>query len=359
MNTATPFKIRASILSFPYYPSKDTGRGHDRYAYELIHSLEALGEKLEVHVVEQGFSKGVLGAARKLFGLAGQLLSDRSDVYHAISPTGGAVALLLGKGPLVVTVHDLIPFQVEGFDSSWKARLVRGCTRLCIKKSAALVVPYRITKEKIASSLGGSADRIHVVSYGVDHETYYPRPELKRAEHRILYIGEVSCSKGVDVLIRAFAEVKRSVPDAELVIGGKSSKDQPTLEELARSLSVPDIVFKGFVPEDELANYYATTTVMAFPSRYGFGLSVLEAMACGTPVVAAAALDAPEFAEGTGILVPPDDPPALAARLVAILTDSNLKAELSRIGLAKAEQYSWKNQAEATQAVYDRVAARA
>jgi glycosyltransferase involved in cell wall biosynthesis len=357
MKTATSPAIRASVLCFPYYPSKDTGRGHDRYAYELVQSLEATGDKLELHVVEQGFSKGALGAGRKLFRLAVELLAERSDVYHAISPTGGAVAALLGKRPLVVTVHDLIPFQVEGFDSSWKARLVRACTRLCIGKSAAIIVPYRVTKEKIASSLGGDADRIFVVSYGVDHETYYPRPELTRAEHRILYIGEVSCSKGVDVLIRAFAEVKRSVPRAELVIGGKTSKDQPTLEALARSLAVPDIVFKGFVPEQELATYYATTTVMAFPSRYGFGLSVLEAMACGTPVVAAAALDAPEFAEGTGILVPPDDPAALAARLVSILTDSTLRAELSKIGSAKAAQYSWSNLADGTQEVYARVAA--
>jgi glycosyltransferase involved in cell wall biosynthesis len=350
--------LHASILCFPYYPSKDTGRGHDRYAYELLQHLREDGEELEVSTIEQGFSKGALAAAGKVARLARDLLRDRSDVYHAISPTGGAAAVLLGKRPVVVTIHDLIPFKVEGFDASWKARVVRFCARLCIKRSAALIVPYRVTKNEIVSALGGREERIFVVNYGVDHRTYYPRPELARAQNTVLYIGEVSCSKGVDVLIRAFAEVKQRVPRAELVIGGKSSKDQPMLEELARSLGVADISFKGFVPEEELAKYYCTATVMVFPSRYGFGLSVLEAMACGTPVVAAAALDAPEFAEGTGILVPPDDPPALAARIVSILTDQAVRADFTAKGLEKARQYSWTNLAAGTRQVYERVAGR-
>src|SRR5215469_4686949 len=100
--------LHASILCFPYYPSKDTGRGHDRYAYELLQHLREDGEQLEVSTIEQGFSKGALAAAGKVARLARDLLRDRSDVYHAISPTGGAAAVLLGKRPVVVTIHDLI-----------------------------------------------------------------------------------------------------------------------------------------------------------------------------------------------------------------------------------------------------------
>ncbi|HET9957132.1 MAG TPA: glycosyltransferase family 4 protein, partial [Polyangiaceae bacterium] len=333
MNQHSGSGVTVSVLCFPYYPSRDTGRGHDRYILELVENLQALGDELRVDVVEQGFSKGVLAAGGKVLRLAAELLSKRSDVYHAISPNGGAVAALLGKRPLVVTIHDLIPFRVSGFDSSWKARFVRFCSRVSIEKSAAIVVPYRVTKDEIVNTLGGSAERIFVVNYGVDHATYYPRPELTRSPNRILYIGEVSRSKGVDVTIRAFAEVKRQVPNAELVIGGKSSKDQAMLEELARSLGVQDLVFKGFIPEEELATYYSTAAVMVFPSRYGFGLSTLEAMACGTPVVAAAALDAQEFAEDIDILVPPDDHDALAARITRILTDTAFREELSSKGI--------------------------
>jgi glycosyltransferase involved in cell wall biosynthesis len=354
MSDADMQTIHAGVLCFPYYPSKDTGRGHDRYAYELLQHLRDAG--VDARAIEQGYSKGALAAAGKVVRLARDLLRDRADVYHAVSPTGGAAAVLLGKRPVVVTIHDLIPFKVEGFDASWKARVVRLCARLCIHRSAALIVPYHVTKEEIVAALGGRAERIFVVNYGVDHRTYHPRPELERSEKRVLYIGEVSRSKGVDVLIRAFAEVKQQVPEAELVIGGKSSKDQPLLEELARSLGVADISFKGFVPEEELAKYYCTAGVMVFPSRYGFGLSVLEAMACGTPVVAAAALDAPEFAEGTGILVPPDDPRALAVRIVSILTEPAVRSDFIAKGLEKARHYSWTNLAAKTRDVYARVA---
>jgi glycosyltransferase involved in cell wall biosynthesis len=350
--------MRASILCFPYYPSRDTGRGHDRYIQELVENLRQGEAAPEVDVNEQGFSKGALAAASKVARLVTSLLSTRSDIYHAISPNGAAVAVALGKSPSVVTVHDLIPFRVSGFDSSWKARFVRFCSRVSITRCDAVIVPYRVTKDEIVNTLGGSADRVFVVNYGVDHATYYPRPELKRAKNQILYIGEVSRSKGVDVAITAFAETKRLVPDARLVIGGKHSKDQPMLEELARSLGVQDIEFRGFIPEAELATYYATTSLMIFPSRYGFGLSTLEAMACGTPVVAAAALDAQEFAEDIDILVPPDDAPALAARMTRILTDDAFREELTNQGLEKAARYSWANMARGTLAVYQEVLKR-
>ncbi|HTQ03902.1 MAG TPA: glycosyltransferase family 1 protein [Polyangiaceae bacterium] len=348
--------LSVGVLSYPYYPSKDTGRGHDRYVWELIENLRRTGAV--VRSIEQGFSKGALAAGGKLVRLAADLRSQHADVWHGISPTGAAIAVLLGKRPVVVTVHDLIPFQVSGFDSSAKARLVRAATRLCVKKCAAVIVPYRVTKDELVAKHGADPSRIHVVSYGVDHGTYHPRPELARVDNRILYIGEVSCGKGVDVLIRAFAQVKKRVPGAELLIGGKSSKDQPMLEELARSLGASDITFKGFVPEDELASYYATTTMMVFPSRYGFGLSTLEAMACGTPVVAVAALDTPDFAAGMDILVPPDDPDALAARMLRIFTEPGLRAELVQAGLDKAARYSWENVGRETRKVYETLVAR-
>jgi len=354
MNYAARLKV--ALLCFPYFPSKDTGRGHDRYVYELLTNLRDGARPLELEVIEQGFSKGVSAAFGKLFRLGSDLLRARADVYHAITPMGGAAAILAGKRKVVVTVHDLIPFHVTSYDYSWKYSYVRFCTRLCAERAAAVIVPYRVTKDEIVQSLRGPASRVHVVNYGVDHATYYPRPELERKSRRILYIGEVSRSKGVDVLIRAFQRVKSSVPDAELIIGGKTNKDQPALEALSRELGVKDITFKGFIPEDELATYYATTTLMVFPSRYGFGLSVLEAMACGTPVVAAAALDAPEFVADAGLLVEPDDVDGLAESMRRVLSEPSLQAELGQKGIERARRFSWQNTAAGTRAVYESVA---
>lgn len=351
----TASRLDVALLCFPYFPSKDTGRGHDRYVYELAENLKKLTPPLQVKLIEQGFSKGLSAAFGKLSKLGKDLLTSRADVFHAITPMGGAAALLAGKRNVVVTVHDLIPFHHSSYDYSWKYRYIRFCTRLCARRAAAVIVPYRVTRDEVVKSLKGSPERVHVVNYGVDHATYYPRPELRRAPRRVLYIGEVSRSKGVDVLIRAFHHVKARVPDAELIIGGKTNKDQPALEELARSLGVDGITFKGFIPEDELATYYATTTVMVFPSRYGFGLSVLEAMACGTPVVAAAALDAPEFVADAGLLVDPDDAAGLGDCIRRVLTEPSLQSELGHKGIERARRFSWANMAAGTRAVYERV----
>lgn len=345
-----------SVLTFPYHSSKTTGRGHDRYTAEVVENLLSTGD-LRVNLVDQGFSKGALYAVPKLYGLARDLFRERADVYHAIAPVGGASAALLRKKPLVVTVHDLIPFQVSGFDPAWKNRYVRACTRTCIRLADALIVPLVVTKDELVSKHGADPSKIHVVNYGVDHTRFYPRPELERSTRRILCVGEVSRSKGVDVLIRAFARVKERVKDAELVVAGKSSVDQPALEELARSLGL-SVSFPGFISEAELPIQYATAAIMAFPSRYGFGLSTLEAMACGTPVVAARALDAPEFIADAGLLSEPGEVEGLAENMLRILTEPGVKEHYSAKGIARAQEFSWANTARNTRRVYEHVLGR-
>ncbi len=346
-----------SLLTYPYHPSKHTGRGHDRYVAELVDNITSQRDDVRLRVVDHGFSKNVLAGGLKLPRQLGDLLRERADVYHAISPVGGASAALLGKGPLVVTIHDVIPFNLSGsLDSPLKYRIWRQCIRLCLKRAAAIVVPYHVTKDYLIQELHTDPAKIHVVNYGVDHSVYFQRPELERVKRRVLYVGEVARSKGVEVLIRAFAEVQKRVPDAELLIGGKRAKDQPLLEELARSLGIQNLTFLGFIPESELADHYRKTTVMVFPSHCGFGLSTLEAMACGTPVVGVKALDAPEFFADAGILAEPDNVPELADCLARVLESRELQAELNQKSLARAALFSWARTARETADVYAKVA---
>jgi glycosyltransferase involved in cell wall biosynthesis len=350
-----PFRL--SLLTYPYHPSKHTGRGHDRYVAELIDNLTSQRQDVRLRVVDHGFSKNVLAGGLKLPRQLADMLRERADVYHAISPVGGATAALLGKGPLVVTIHDVIPFNLSGsLDSPLKYRIWRQCIRLCLKRAAAIVVPYHVTKDYLIQELATDPAKIHVVNYGVDHDVYFQRPELPRVERRVLYVGEVARSKGVEVLIRAFAEVQKRVPDAELLIGGKRAKDQPLLEELAHSLNIKNLSFLGFIPESDLADHYRKTTVMVFPSHCGFGLSTLEAMACGTPVVGVKALDAPEFFADAGLLAEPDNVPELADCLARVLESRELQVELNKKSLARAELFSWARTARETADVYAKVA---
>ncbi len=350
--------LRLSLLSYPYHASKHTGRGHDRYVAELVDNTRERAD-VALTVVDAGFAKDTLHGLLKLPKQALSLLHSEADVYHAISPMGGAPAALLGRRPLVVTVHDLIPFNVAGYESGFKHRLSRQCVRICLKLADAIIVPYQVTRDELVSRLHADPAKVHVVNYGVDHSSYFARPGVRRAERTILYVGAVSRSKGVEVLIRAFAKVKTKVPDAKLVIGGKSTVDQPLLESLGQSLGATGLSFEGFIAESALADHYAKATVMVFPSHYGFGLSTLEAMACGTPVVGVRALDAPEFFADAGILAEPDDPEDLAECLVRVLSSSDVQREQSEKSLARAALFSWARTARENVAVCRAVAARA
>jgi len=313
---------------------------------------------MRVGILDPGYSRGVLAAGLKLLESMFRLSRTKADLYHALSPVGGAMAVLMRKAPLAVTVHDMIPFNLCGYDYAWKSRLVRQCIRLSVKRCDAVIVPYSATGAELVSRLGVPADKIYVAHYGVDHEAYFPRPDEKRLGFTVLYAGEVSRSKGVDALLRAFALVKKRVAAAKLIIAGKRSKDQPFLEGMAEDMGLRDVVFPGYIPEDELSRYYSSAAVMVFPSRCGFGLSMLEAMACGTPVIAGAVLDAPEFVGDAGILVNPDDIEAIAESIIRVLTDAGLSAELSAKALEKSKACSWEKTAEETAEIYASVLRR-
>jgi len=350
--------FKLALLSYPYHASKHTGRGHDRYVAELVENTSREREHVAMSVVDGGFAKNTLNGLLRLPGQAVDLLRSRADVYHAISPMGGAPAALLGRRRLVVTIHDLIAFNVAGYESGLKHTLAQQCVRICLKLADAIIVPYQVTKDELVARLHADPTKVHVVNYGVDHHSYFPQPSVPRLPRTILYVGAVSRSKGVEVLISAFARVKARVPDAQLLIGGKSSQDQPALESLVQSLNLSGVKFAGFIAEADLARHYAEATVMVFPSHYGFGLSTLEAMACGTPVVGVRALDAPEFFADAGILAEPDDVESLAESLTRVVSDEALQRDLSQRSVARASLFSWARTARENVDVYERVLGR-
>lgn len=342
------------LVSFPYSSTRHTGRGLDRYTCELAENIVAEAPNARLRLVDQGSSGSVLEAGKKVLGFARNVFSRRADIYHAISPLGGAMLAALGRKPLVTTIHDVIPFNVDStLDSPLKYRYWRQCIRTSISQGAAVIVPYQVTKDEIVNRLDGDPNKVFVVNHGVDHELYFHRPNVARAKNKIVYLGEVSRSKGVDLLLKAFAIVRRRVPDAELVIAGKRNKDQEMLEELTARLGVGGITHMGYIHERELPDYYATASVMVFPSRCGFGLSTLEAMACGTPVVALSVLDAPEFIGDAGILVEPDNEEALATELVRVISEPEVAGRLQGKGLARSREFSWARMARETLAVYE------
>ena len=356
MPTNAPFRL--SLFCYPYRASKDTGRGHDRYVAELVDNTQSETKHVTVSVVDTGFAKNTLHGLSKLPAQALGLMRAKADVFHAITPMGGALAAVMLKQPLVVTIHDLIPFHVVDFDNALKTRAIRQSVRTCVKLARAIIVPYQVTKDELVTRLSANPSKVHVVNYGVDHQNYFVQPSVPRSDKSILFVGSVSRAKGVEVLLQAFALVKAEIPDAKLLIGGKASVEQPLFDDLVRSLGLRDVSFLGFIAEADLPEHYARATVMVFPSLYGFGLSTLEAMACATPVVGVATLDATEFFADAGLLAKPDDVQDLAACLIRVLAEPDLQREMSQKSVTHAASFSWANTAKGNVQVYEQVLGR-
>jgi len=214
---------------------------------------------------------------------------------------------------------------------------------------------FEVISESTARDIerrGIDPERIRVVHCGMDHERYNLDPAVRKFEQpTVLYVGRIKKYKSVDVVVRAMPEVLESVPDARLAIVG-SGDNTAELERLAGKLRLSDrVIFTGFVNDDEKVEWMRRSHVIVNPSpKEGWGLTNIEANACGTPAVATDAdglRDSVRDGE-TGLLFPYGDHHSLARRLVRILTDDSFRRRLSENAVAWAKTFTWDRAAEKT-----------
>ncbi len=209
---------------------------------------------------------------------------------------------------------------------------------------------------------GVAAARIEVIYPGVDARWYCPDTTTPRAERpTFLYVGRLKRYKGVEIALRALWAARRTRPDLSLEIAGQGD-DRLRLETMSRALGLGDAVrFLGFVREDEKRRLLRRAWAVVFPSpKEGWGISNVEAAACGTPALAS---DSPGLRESvrhgqTGYLVPHGDAGALAERMLALAADPALVARLGRAARTFAEGLSWEAAARATETQLQRVIAQ-
>ena len=199
---------------------------------------------------------------------------------------------------------------------------------------------------------GVRPERVRVIHPGVDSVRFTPDPGARAAAPAFLYVGRLKRYKGVDTALQALAVARRTRPDLRLDIAG-SGDHRPAQEGLARSLGLADsVTFHGFVTEAEKIQLLRAAWANVFPSpKEGWGITVVEAGACGTPSLAS---DSPGLRDSvrdgeTGFLVPHGDAEALAARMLALAADPSLVQRLGAGGRAFAEAHTWERSAEATE----------
>jgi glycosyltransferase involved in cell wall biosynthesis len=174
----------------------------------------------------------------------------------------------------------------------------------------------------------------------------------------VLYLGTLEPRKNVGMLVRAYAALRQQGSvDHALVLAGARGWHYEPIFQLVRDLDLEAHVrFPGFVPVEEQALWYSSAAVFAFPSLYeGFGLPLLEAMACGTPVVASRASSLPEVVGDAGVLVDPSDVDGLSVTLRDLLEDEGRRRAFSESGLRRSRLFSWRRTATETVRVYREV----
>ena len=273
--------------------------------------------------------------------------------------------------PRVVTVHDLTFFDHPEWHERTKVWFFRRAIRVAAQRADAVVCVSAATAARLEELLAPRAEVV-TVPHGVDHTRFRPDgPGVDEhadaealAAHGIgspyvAFLGTVEPRKGLDVLLRAFDAVADAHPGVRLVVAGASGWGAgPVDEELGRMRHRDRVVRTGYLPEAALPAFLRRAEVVAYPSRAeGFGLPVLEALACGARVVTTSGSVMDDVAGPAAALVPPGDASALAAALDAELTDATAgRAPRRQAGLAVAAAHTWARCADAHMAVYRRVA---
>jgi len=239
-------------------------------------------------------------------------------------------------------------------------------TRLAARRARRLIAVSAHTAEEATRLLGVPLARIDVVYHGVD-PAFCPLPANEVAAFRqrrglperfVLFVGTLEPRKNLVRLVEAFARIRAG--RVGLVLAGGKGWLYDELFASVEALGLhEEVIFPGYVVDDELPLWYNAATVLAYPSVYeGFGLPVLEAQACGTPVLTSNVSSLPEAAGDGALTVDPYDVEALAAGLHRLLADEPLRLQLRERGLAHARQFSWPRTAQETARVYRRAMAK-
>jgi glycosyltransferase involved in cell wall biosynthesis len=274
-----------------------------------------------------------------------------ADVAHFTNYT----APLRLDRPYVVTIHDM-SLALLPECSTWKMRLIVPRVLPRVARRARLVlVPSVATRDDVVRLLAVDPGRVRVIPHAAPRAfAEAPGSAERDGPPYFLFVGNLEPRKNLARALRAFARVARSLPAHRfLIVGRPGWKYDDVLREAARPELEGRVELRGYVAEDELPALYRRATAFVYPSLYeGFGLPVIEAMACGAAVLTSRVSALPELAEGAAVLVDPYDETALAEGLHALATDAGLRERLRSAGRARAALYSWEATAERTIEAY-------
>ena len=311
--------------------------GVRRYAREVTRRL---GDRVLL-ISDEKAASGFKGHLWEQFILPGKL--DSRDVLWSPANTGP-----LRVRNQVSTIHDLSPLdQPKGFKPQFKIWYRILLPRLA-RRVSMIITDSEFSRGRIMSRLGVIPERVVSIPCGVDQDHFYPRGEHEIAAVReeyglpaayLLFVGSLQRRKNLSRLIRAWEQVTLQSSELGLVLVGRSARP---FRSLHLEHNPPHVRMLGDVNDRELPALYSGALAFVMPSLYeGFGLPVLEAMSCGTPVVASNAAALPEVVGQAGLLIDPYDVDDIAKAILQLVADPLLRGSLSSQGRVRAGKFSW------------------
>ena len=295
-------------------------------------------------------------------GLPCLIRKVRPDVVHSPHYT----MPLATRTPVVVTLHDATFFTTPELHLASKARFFRAWIRVSSRRAAALLTPSKATRNEVVRLVGADPARFHVAYHGVDHQRFFAVPPAEAARVRatldigpkqyVGFLGTLEPRKNVPALIRAWvaACAQRDADDAPaLVLAGGKGWDSEIDRAIAEVPAGLTLKRPGYLPLADLPGFLAGAQVLAYPSLgEGFGLPVLEAMACGATVLTTRELSLPEVG-GDAVAYCGTDVRSIATELRSLLDDPARRRSLAAAAQARAAQFTWAAAAEAHVAAYE------
>ncbi|MBA4166555.1 MAG: glycosyltransferase family 4 protein [Chitinophagaceae bacterium] len=289
--------------------------------------------------------------------LPAAIKKNKSDILHCT----GNTAPLNCRIPLILTLHDIIYLEETSFKGSLYQNIGniyrKWIVPYAIKKAACVITVSDYEKRIIEKYFPGAASKIAVVPNGVDERfnNKYSKEEIalfrkkySLPEKFILYLGNTAPKKNTANVVKAYAHYCESekYPLAIVITDYDKRHVERILSSINKSLRAGSFIFPGYVPVNEMPLLYNCSTLFLYPSlRESFGLPILEAMACGVPVITSNTSAMPETAGAAAELIDPDDYKIIAESISKLITDEALRNSYTQKGLARASHFSWDNSA--------------
>lgn len=262
---------------------------------------------------------------------------------------------LFYRGRLLVTVHDVFHLAMPEFVGGLHRRLyAQAMFGAVVKRADTVVCDSEFTMRELARFAGVSEQKLRVIRLGIDSSWFAPvQAPSPHAKPFLLFVGNVKPHKNLVRLLDAFASIAELVPHDLVIVGKKEGFITGDDVVKKRALRLGDRVhFTGYIDDAVLRQYFSHAAALVFPSLYeGFGLPPLEAMASGCPVIVSSAASLPEVCGEAAVYCDPCNSEDIAQKILLVLGDESLRADLIRKGLEQARKFTWESCAEETSRV--------